>query len=129
MLDIAVKRLESFGYKIKSEDKGLLDFAVEKAVNTVKNECNVSKVPEGLVNIAVDMAVGEFLTAKKAFSAQDIAGLDLDYAVKQIQVGDVNTVFAVGDGSLTPEQRLDGFINYLLSYGRREFDCYRKIRW
>lgn len=129
MLDKTVKRLESFGYVIKTEDKAMLDFAVEKASNTVKNDCNVSEVPEGLVNIAVDMAVGEFLTVKKVFSPSDIAGLDLDYAVKQVQAGDTNTVFAVGDGSRTPEQRLDDFINCLLSYGRREFDCYRKIRW
>lgn len=129
MFNKAVKRLESFGYKILSNDKTALGFAVEKATNTVKNDCNVSEVPEGLVNIAVDMAVGEFLTAKKAFSPSDIAGLDLDYAVKQIQAGDTNTVFAVGDGSLTPEQRLNGFINYLLTYGRSEFNCYRKIRW
>lgn len=129
MLDMAVKRLESFGYKIIAGDKAILQFAVEKASNTVKNDCNVSEVSEGLMNIAVDMAVGEFLSAKKAFSPSDIEGLDLNFAVKQIQMGDTNTVFAVGDGSLTPEQRLDSFINYLLSYGRGEFACYRKIRW
>lgn len=129
MLDMAVKRLESFGYKIRAEDKAILQFAAEKASNTVKNDCNVSEVPEELMNIAVDMAIGEFLSAKKAFAPSDIAGLDLNFAVKQIQTGDTNTVFAVGDGSLTPEQRLNGFINYLLSYGRGEFACYRKIRW
>lgn len=129
MLNKAVKRLESFGYEVKDADRTILKFAVEKAVNTVKNDCNVSEVPEGLLNIAVDMAVGEFLSAKKAFAPSDIAGLDLDLAVKQIQMGDTNTVFAVGEGSLTPEQRLDGFINRLLTYGRGEFACYRKIRW
>lgn len=129
MSALVEKRLESFGYEVKAEDKIALGFAVEKAVNTVKNDCNVSEVPEGLMNIAVDMAVGEFLSTKKAFAPSDIAGLDLDFAVKQIQTGDTNTVFAVGDGSLTPEQRLDGFINRLLTYGRSEFACYRKIRW
>ncbi len=129
MVDKAVKRLKSFGYEVKDEDGTLLGFAVEKVTNTVKNECNVTKVPAGLVNIAVDMAVGEFLSSKKAFSPSDIAGLDLDFAVKQIQAGDTNTVFATGEGSLTPEQRLDGFINRLLNCGRSEFACYRKIRW
>lgn len=129
MLNKAVKRLESFGYEVKDADRTILKFAVEKVTNTVKNDCNVSEVSEGLLNIAVDMAVGEFLSAKKAFAPSDIAGLDLDFAVKQIQTGDTNTVFAVGGGSLTPEQRLDGFINRLLTYGRSEFACYRKIRW
>lgn len=129
MWDKAIKRLEGFGYEIKTADKPLLKFAVEKAANTVKNECNVSEVPEGLLCIAADMAVGEFLNAKKTFATEDLAGLDLNPAVKQIQVGDTSTVFAVGDGSLTPEQRLDGLINHLLTYGRGEFACYRKIRW
>ena len=124
-----MKRLEGFGYKLKAVDKAALKFAVEKVTNTIKNECNVSAVPEGLMNIAVDMAAGEFLGAKKAFSPAEIEGLNLELAVKQIQVGDTSTVFAVGDGSLTPEQRFDLFIEHLLNYGRREFSCYRKIKW
>lgn len=129
MLDKAVKRLEGFGYKLKTGDNAVLKFAVEKVTNTIKNDCNVSAVPEGLMNIAVDMAAGEFLGAKKAFSPSDIEGLDLGPAVKQIQVGDTNTVFSVGDGSLTPEQRFDLLVERLLNYGREEFACYRKIRW
>ncbi len=129
MLDKTVKRLEGFGYKLKAGDKAVLKFAVEKVTNTIKNECNVSMVPDGLMNIAVDMAAGEFLGAKKAFSAAEIEGLNLEIAVKQIQVGDTNTVFAVGEGSLTPEQRFDLFVEHLLNYGRGELACYRKIRW
>ncbi len=124
-----MKRLEGFGYKLKAGDKAVLKFAVEKVTNTIKNECNVSAVPDGLINIAVDMAAGEFLGTKKAFSPADIAGLDLEPAVKQIQVGDTNTAFAVGEGSLTPEQRFDLFVEHLLNYGRGELACYRKIRW
>ena len=128
MLEKTAKRLKSFGYEIKAEDKFALKFAVEKVTNTIKNECNVSAVPDGLMNIAVDMAAGEFLGAKKTFSPAEIEGLNLELAVKQIQVGDTSTVFAVGDGSLTPEQRFDLFIEHLLNYGRREFSCYRKIK-
>ena len=129
MFEKTVKRLEGFGYKLKAGDKAALKFAVEKVTNTIKNECNVSAVPEGMMNIAVDMAAGEFLGAKKAFSPADIAGLNLELAVKQIQVGDTSTVFAVGEGSLTPEQRFDLFVEHLLNYRRGEFACYRKIRW
>ncbi len=129
MFEKTVKRLEGFGYKLKAGDKAALKFAVEKVTNTIKNECNVSAVPEGMMNIAVDMAAGEFLGTKKAFSPADIAGLDLEPAVKQIQVGDTSTVFAVGEGSLTPEQRFDLFVEHLLNYGRGELACYRKIRW
>lgn len=129
MLEQAKGRLESFGYEWKDGDEAILAFSIQKAENTIKNDCNVPVVPEGLRCIAVDMAVGEFLTAKKTFSPDDIAGLDLDFAVKQIQEGDTNTVFATGEGNLTPEQRLNNLLNYLLTHGRDEFSCYRRIRW
>ena len=129
MLGKAKKRLKSFGYIFKNSDKSILIFSIQKAENTVKNDCNISEIPDRLINIVIDMAIGEFLKVKKTFAPDDITGLDLDYAVKQIQTGDTNTVFATGDGNLTAEQRLDNFINYLLTYGRDEFSCYRKIRW
>lgn len=123
------ERLKSFGYEVRAEDAFALTFCIEKVQNTIKNEINAKDIPEGLEHIAVDMAAGEFLLSKKTFAPSEIEGLDLDYAVKQIQTGDTNTVFATGEGSLTPEQRLNSFINYLLTYGREEFSCYRKIRW
>lgn len=129
MLEKVKERLQSFGYTLKDGDEVILNFSIQKVENTIKNDCNVSSIPDGLVNIAVDMAIGEFLTAKKTFSPNDIAGLDLDFAVKQIQTGDTNTVFATGESSLTPEQRLNAFVSYLLTYGRDEFSSYRKIRW
>ena len=129
MLDMVKERLVSFGYELKDGDEIILNFSIRKVENTIKNDCNTPSIPDGLVNIAVDMAVGEFLTAKKTFSPGDITGLDLDFAVKQIQTGDTNTVFATGEGSLTAEQRLNNFLNYLLTYGRDEFSCYRKLKW
>ena len=68
MLDMVKERLQSFGYEIQDGDEIILNFSIQKVENTIKNDCNVSSVPDGLVNIAVDMAVGEFLTAKKTYS-------------------------------------------------------------
>lgn len=129
MLEKVKQRLKSFGYELKDGDEAVLMFCIQKVEWTIKNDCNVTAIPAGLECIAIDMAVGEFLTAKKAFSPGDITGLDLDYAVKQIQEGDTNTVFATGEASLTPEQRLNAFLNYLLTYGRDQFSCYRRLRW
>ena len=129
MLERVKERLESLGYVLKDGDEVILTFSIQKAENTIKNDCNVPSIPDGLMNIAIDMAVGEFLTAKKTFSPDDIAGLDLDFAVKQIQEGDTNTVFATGEGTLTPEHRLTAFLNHLLTYRRDEFSCYRRFRW
>ena len=129
MLEQVKEQLESFGYILKEGDEVILTFSIQKVENTIKNDCNVPSIPDGLMNIAIDMAIGEFLTAKKTFAPADLEGFDLEYAVKQIQTGDTNTVFATGEGSMTPEQRLTSFIHYLLTYGRAEFSCYRKIRW
>ena len=123
------ERLKSFGYTVKESDEISLTFCVEKVRSTIKNEVNWDDVPEGLEHIVVDMTVGEFLLAKKTFTPDDLTTFDLDYAVKQIQTGDTNTVFAIGDGSMTPEQRLTTFINYLLSYGKAEFNSFRRLRW
>ena len=123
------KRLESFGYEVKADDEFALTFCVGKVRSSIINDINWKEVPEGLEHIAVDMAAGEFLLSKKTFAPDDLTGLDLDYAVKQIQTGDTNTVFGVGEGTQTPEQRLTTFNNYLLSYGKAEFSSFRRIRW
>lgn len=131
MFDVktVIERLKSFDYEVKADDEFALTFCMEKVRSTIRNKTNWQDVPEGLEHIAVDMTVGEFLLAKKTFTPTDLEGFDLDYAVKQIQTGDTNTVFATGEGSLTPEQRLTAFINYLLSYGKDEFNSFRRIRW
>ena len=129
MLKSVKDRLKSFGYELQKDDEITLNFCIQKVENTIKNDCNISSIPEGLINIVVDMAVGEFLIAKKTFSPDSITGIDLDTAVKQIQTGDTNVIFSVAEGSMTDEQRLNTFLNYLMTYGRSEFSCYRKIRW
>lgn len=129
MLELVKDRLKSFGYELMEGDEFALTFSIQKVENTIKNDCNTPSIPDGLMNIVVDMAAGEFLTAKKTFSPDSISSLDLDMAVKQIKTGDTDTVFAIGEGSLTDEQRLSAFLNYLMTYGRSEFSCYRKLRW
>ena len=79
--------------------------------------------------MTVDYAIGEFLEHKKTFAPDTLATLNLDMAVKQIQEGDTNIAFAVGEGSKTDEQRLDSFINYLLTYGKTELMRHRRIKW
>lgn len=128
-VDRVKERLKSFGYEVKENDEFTLAFCIEKVRNTIKNDTNQPDVPEGIECIAVDMVAGEFLLFKKTFAPDDLANFDLAYAVKQIQTGDTNTVFTTGEGSLTPEQRLTAFINYLLSYGKAEFNSFRCLRW
>lgn len=129
MLERIKERLQSMGYAVKDSDDMAINFAMQKVENTIKNDCNISAIPDGLMNIAIDMVVGEFLMSKKTFAPNDLLNFNLDAAIKQIQEGDTNISFAVGEGSKTDEQRLDSFIDYLLNYGRNEFITYRRFRW
>lgn len=129
MLERIKERLQSLGYTVKDSDDIAMNFAMQKVENTIKNDCNVSAIPDGLTHVAINMVVGEFLMSKKTFAPNDLLNFNLDSAVKQIQEGDTNISFAVGEGSKTDEQRLDSFIDYLLNYGRDEFITYRRFRW
>ncbi|RKW57746.1 MAG: hypothetical protein D8H95_02390 [Lachnospiraceae bacterium] len=129
MLERIKERLRSIGYAVKDSDDITINFAMQKVENTIKNDCNISAIPDGLMHIAIDMVVGEFLMSKKTFAPNELLNLNLDSAIKQIQEGDTNISFAVGEGSKTDEQRLDSFIDYLLNYGRDEFITYRRFRW
>lgn len=129
MLDDAKARLQALGYEMQTGDEASLSLAVLKVMQYIKNECNVPAVPDGLEGAAVDMAVSEFLQVKKTFHPDSITGLDLDAAVKQIQTGDTSVTFANGEGSLTAEQRLDAYLQYLRTSGREALSCYRRIRW
>ncbi|EIC94620.1 hypothetical protein HMPREF9970_0285 [Lachnoanaerobaculum saburreum F0468] len=129
MLERIKERLRSIGYAVKDSDDIAINFAMQKVENTIKNDCNISAIPDGLMHIAIDMVVGEFLISKKTFAPNDLLNFNLDSAIKQIQEGDTNISFAVGEGSKTDEQRLDSFIDYLLNYGRDEFIAYRRFRW
>lgn len=129
MYALAKERLEAFGYEFMAGDEALLKTSVKRAENTVKNKCGICRIPGELLDITVDIAAGEFLAAKKALCAEDIKCIDLNTAIKRIEVGDTNTIFAVGEGSLTDEQRFDGFVKYLLSYWRDQLSCYRRVKW
>lgn len=123
------ERLKSFGYVFRSGDEAILSFSIQKVEQTIKNDCCLTVIPEGLNKIAIDMAAGEFLKTKKTFAPDDLSGIDLGIAVKQIQEGDTNIVFSAGEANLTQEQRLDQLLAYLLTHGREEFSCYRRLRW
>lgn len=129
MLDDVIERLASFGYTVTEADSWVLTFVIEKVENHIKNSCNILIIPDGLYQIAVDMAVGNFLFQKKAVDADSLAGIDLSAAVKQIQEGDTSVTYAIGEGSRTPEQRLDAVISWLMSYGEKDFVSYRRLVW
>lgn len=126
MLEDAIKLLETIGVPVTFDDP-LLTFILSSITEQIKNATNQANVPEGLHHVAVEMAVGQYLKWMK--DSGKLEGFDLEAAVKSIQEGDTNITYAIGDGSLTPEQRLDNLINYMMSGHSNEFKRYRRLVW
>lgn len=126
MRDQVIFMLTALGVTGAATDP-LLDILLQNVQQRILNKTNQSVIPEGLESVAVYMAVGEYLNMKKTVG--QLTGFDLDAAIKQIQEGDTNTVFAIGEGSLTPEQRLNGLIDYLINGRSDELYRYRKLVW
>ncbi len=126
MREDVVALLDAFGVMGAADDP-LLDFIISTVTERIKNETNQPAIPEGLNRLAVEMVAGQYLSLKKG--SGQLEGFDLEAAVTQIQEGDTNTVFAIGEGNTTPEQRLDTLINYLMNGRTREFIKYRRLVW
>lgn len=124
-----LKRLETLGYTVNMvTDSWLIAFNIQKVESHIKNRCNTSSIPDGLLEVAIERVCGEFLFTKKQTGQLD-GTFNLEVAVKQIQTGDTNVTFAIGEGSQTPEQRLNNLIAYLMAKGEGDFVCYRKVKW
>ena len=127
MRDKAVAMLTALGVAGAADDS-LLDIVLNNVQWRIKNLSNLSEIPEGLGSLAVSMAVGEYLNMKKC--SGQLEGFDLDAAaVKSIQEGDTNITFALGEGSSTPEQRLNSLIDYLINGRIGEIYRYRRLLW
>ena len=130
MREDIIKRLASLGYTFdEGKDGWVISFLIDKVTNLIKNETNLTEIPEGLYQIAVDMVCGEFLKAKKA--SGDLGGFDVDLDTALLQKkyqGDTSFTFAV-DKINSAEERLDYLIHHLLNYGKLHFSHFRRFRW
>ena len=79
------------------------------------------------MSLGAAMAAGEYLQARKAKG--ELEGFDLEMAIKSLQEGDTAVTFAIGEGSATPEQRLDALIDHLLNGRMDEVYRYRRLVW
>lgn len=131
MLEDVKKRLKSLGISISgepsSQDEIMVNFCIMKVTNHINNQTNLSEIPQGLHEIAVDMVVGEFLYTKKSMGALSIDTLDFELIAKQVQDGDTNVIFAT-DANSTPEAQFNAFISYL-QHNEVDFVRYRVMLW
>lgn len=118
--------LETIGVTGSGED-ALLDIALDNVQQRIRNLSNCSEIPKALGGLVVSMAVGEYLYMKKCVG--QLEAFDLDAAIKSIQEGDTNISFALGEGSFTPEQRLNSLIEHLRNERIGEIYRYRRLVW
>lgn len=131
MLEDVKARLKSLGISVSSEpnsaDEVMLFFCITKVTNHINNQTNLSEIPQGLHEIAVDMVVGEFLYAKKSMGTLSVETLDFELIAKQVQDGDTNVMFAIDVGN-TPEAQFNSFTAYL-QHNEVDFTRYRVFVW
>ena len=124
--EMVLKRLISFGYFLKEDDGWELSFVILKTENNIKNSCNTTSIPEGLFQVAADMICGEFLMNRKNSGNLELSDLDLGGAITSISEGDVSISF---DTNSTDEEKFNQLVNYLISKGKGDFVCFRKLKW
>ena len=127
LTELVLKRLDSFGYEPTEEDAFVIGFSVQTVENRIKNDCNISEIPEGLMDTAVDMACGEILDTLYRTGKLDVGNIALDGAIASVSLGDTTVSFdnTVSDNSGT----FTALINTLKGSGRGDFACYRKLKW
>ena len=80
-------------------------------------------------SVVIERVAGNVLYNQKSTGQSDDLPVDLEIAVKSVQTGDTNVTFAIGEGSMTDEQRFDAIVSSLLKTGEGELICFRKIKW
>ena len=121
-----LQRLISLGYKLEENDDWILCFAIQGVENHIKSSCNVTSLPNELLNVAVDRICGEFLFTKKQTGQLVIDGLDLTGAIASISEGDTSVSFVSG---ATDDDRFNLLVNYLMNKGESDFVCFRRLKW
>ena len=109
----------SVAYEVRESELPLLTYLYEGVAQHIKNECNVTEIPEGLQTVLDELTAGKFLALQKGM----ILGAEGTEVVKSIREGDTTVEL----GGTSTEQRYDALVRVLTK--ERDFSCYRKFRW
>lgn len=123
-------RLTSLGYTFpeasSGSDNALVNFAMTRVADYIKNDTNQSEIPTGLVTLAIELACARFFNDKMAFAPDDLTGLDLSRVANQITEGDTSVSFKDG---YSDAELLTAFYTRAKADLDGQLACFRKLRW
>lgn len=129
MYEQVVNLLKALGYEVVPEnDDWMIEFLITKNTNYILCSCHLNEVPETIIPKLTEKIVGEFLLYMKN-SGQLLDIYDLQPTVKTIKEGDTQVNYAIGEGNMTPEKRLDTLITSLTNNFERFVSQYRSVPW
>lgn len=129
MYEQVVNLLKTLGYEVVPEnDDWMIEFLITKNTNYILCSCHLNEVPETIIPKLTEKIVGEFLLYMKN-SGQLLDIYDLQPTVKTIKEGDTQVNYAIGEGNMTPEKRLDTLITSLTNNFERFVSQYRSVPW
>lgn len=100
---------------IKDSDKDfILEFAIERVEDTIKNYCNIKEIPTELNNTVISMAM-------ELYRIENFGSEEEGKDIKSIQVGDTTTTFETN-------KKIDISKELLKDY-KAQLDPFRKLRW
>lgn len=123
-LDMVDFRLQSFSYELKNEDAWTIGFLIQSTTSTIKNECHITKIPNDLYFVMVDMVCGEFLAEKKSIgqlTEEQIAPI-----IKSISEGDTSYTYAEEESK---DKLLSKALDRMRTGSKSEFLKHRSIVW
>ena len=126
MKERAIMLLRTFGILLSARDMDLIDLLCDDVEEKIKNFCNVSQIPKGLINSAADNVCGAIIRRK--LLAGELEGVNADEAaVKSYTAGDISVTFE--DSINTAAQRFGRLADKLESSGKDRWVCFRRLRW
>ena len=100
---------------IKDNDKDfILEFAIKRVEDTIKNYCNIKEIPEELNNTVLSMAM-------ELYRAENFGSEEEGKDIKSIQVGDTSTTFETKSSKDISKKLLKDY--------KAQIDPFRRLRW
>lgn len=121
--EVVCQRLNSLCHTVTDDEEWVINFIIDKTLNHIKTVCNISEIPDELLQTACDMVVGEYLN--QLFVSGKLTDIEIEQTLQSISMGDTSMTYASGTDKAT------AFKTWLDSLKDKdgELVCFRRLRW